>query len=107
MRRLSLAAFSALLLLAAAPAGAQGTSPGGAVVGGKAAEQPTTSEKPARRSRSARTNREPTAGQMAARERQRKCGAEWKDAKAGGKTGGLKWPQFYSRCNARLKGNSA
>lgn len=55
----------------------------------------------------ASTAREPTAGQMAARERQRKCGAEWKTAKAGGQTAGLKWPQYWSQCNARLKGNQA
>lgn len=55
----------------------------------------------------ARTPRELTPGQMAGRQRQKACGAEWKDAKANGKTGGLKWPQYYSKCNARLKGNSA
>jgi hypothetical protein len=44
---------------------------------------------------------------MAARERQRKCGAEWKEAKAANRTGGTKWPQFWSRCNALLKGNQA
>jgi hypothetical protein len=44
---------------------------------------------------------------MAARDRQRKCGAEWKEAKAANRTGGMKWPQFWSRCNARLKGNQA
>jgi hypothetical protein len=44
---------------------------------------------------------------MAARERQKKCGAEWKEAKTAGKTGGLKWPQYWSKCNARLKGNQA
>ena len=37
-------------------------------------------------------------------ERRKKCSAEWKDAKAAGKTGGLKWPKFYSDCNKRLKG---
>ncbi|MDB5512137.1 MAG: hypothetical protein JWR08_1620, partial [Enterovirga sp.] len=73
-----------------------------------AAEGPATGP-PARRPRAAapRTKREPTAGQMAARERQRKCGAEWKEAKAANRTGGAKWPQFWSRCNARLKGNEA
>lgn len=100
MRPISLAAVAAILALAgAAPALAQG-SPGGSVVSGKAAEAPRTK-------RAARTKREPTAGQMAARERQRKCGAEWKELKASNGTGGQKWPQFWSRCNARLKGNSA
>lgn len=46
----------------------------------------------------------PTAGQLAARERQRKCAAEWKDAKAAGKVEkGMKWPQYWSACNKRLK----
>jgi hypothetical protein len=49
------------------------------------------------------SRKEPTAGQMAARERQRKCAAEWKDAKAAGKTGSTKWPQYWSQCNTRLK----
>ena len=45
---------------------------------------------------------------MAARERQRKCGVEWKELKAGGKVAdGMKWPKFWSQCNARLKGNTA
>jgi hypothetical protein len=41
---------------------------------------------------------------MSGRERQKKCSAEWKEAKAAGKTAGQKWPQFYSACNTRLKG---
>src|SRR5215207_3199549 len=53
------------------------------------------------------SKREPSVNQMAARERQRKCAAEWKEAKTGSKTGGLKWPKYWSQCNARLKGNSA
>ncbi len=45
---------------------------------------------------------------MAARERQKKCAAEWKSAKAAGTMErGMKWPKFWSQCNARLKGNSA
>jgi hypothetical protein len=87
----------------AQPSFAQGAPTGGA---GKAAEQPAA-EKASRGTRAARSRREPTAGQMAARERQRKCGAEWKEAKAANRTGGTKWPQFWSRCNARLKGNQA
>jgi hypothetical protein len=43
-------------------------------------------------------------GQIAARERQKKCGAEWKTAKAAGKIAkGMKWPQYWSACNKRLK----
>lgn len=96
MRSLLLAAAAALGLLMAQPAPtlAQGAAP-------------DTSTAPTKRSRAARPKREPTAGQMAARERQRKCGAEWKEAKAKGTTGGLRWPQYYSKCNTRLKGNQA
>ena len=47
--------------------------------------------------------REPTPGQLAARERQKQCGVEWKEAKAAGKTKGTTWPKFWSACNKRLK----
>ena len=34
----------------------------------------------------------------------KKCGAEWKAAKAAGKIEkGMKWPQYWSACNKRLK----
>jgi hypothetical protein len=50
----------------------------------------------------------PSAAQSALRERQQKCGAEWKEAKAAGKVEpGMKWPKFWSACNTRLKGKSA
>lgn len=49
------------------------------------------------------TKREPTQGQLAARERQKQCGVEWKEAKAAGKTKGTTWPKFWSACNKRLK----
>lgn len=72
---------------------------------GSFAQSPDTTHAPSKSRRAtAKPAREPTAGQMAARERQKKCGAEWKDAKAKGTTGGLKWPQYWSKCNARLKG---
>ena len=42
---------------------------------------------------------------LAMRERQKKCGAEWKADKAVGKVAaGMKWPQYWSACNKRLKG---
>jgi len=45
-------------------------------------------------------------GQSAARERQRKCGTEWRGLTDAQKTAkGPKWPQFWSQCNKRLKGN--
>jgi len=50
--------------------------------------------------------REPTPGQLAARERQKQCGVEWKEAKAAGKAKGTTWPKFWSACNTRLKGKS-
>ena len=48
--------------------------------------------------------KEPSAAQVAARERMSKCSLEWKEAKAGGKVGkDTKWPAFWSACNKRLK----
>lgn len=74
--------------------------------------QASGTDAPARRSRQrsekTRVKREPTVSQMAARERQKKCAAEWKGAKTAGTVAtGAKWPKFWSACNARLKGNSA
>ena len=44
---------------------------------------------------------------LAMRERQKKCGAEWKEAKAAGKIEkGMKWPKYWSACNKRLKGGA-
>jgi Ni/Co efflux regulator RcnB len=52
----------------------------------------------------AKTKKPPTAGQLAARERMKKCAAEWKEAKAAGKVEkGMKWPKYWSACNKRLK----
>ena len=40
----------------------------------------------------------------AMRERQKKCGADWKEAKAAGKVEkGATWPKYWSACNKRLK----
>ena len=44
---------------------------------------------------------------MTGKERRTTCSAEWKEAKAAGKTGGRKWPKFYSDCNKRLKAQAA
>jgi hypothetical protein len=61
--------------------------------------QPASAEK-----KQTKTTKPPTAGQVAARERMKKCGAEWQAAKAAGKTEkGMKWPQYWSACNKRLK----
>jgi hypothetical protein len=103
--RLGIAAL--LLWLAAAPAFAQAPPPrhDGAIAVAQAA---LGEEAPKRKSRKrdGAGKREPTVNQMAARERQRKCAAEWKEAKAAGKTGGLAWPKYLSQCNARLKGKT-
>ena len=53
----------------------------------------------------AKPKRALTPGQVAARERMKKCAAEWKATKAAGKVEkGMKWPQYWSACNKRLKG---
>jgi hypothetical protein len=65
------------------------------------AKAPATSEAPA-----APAAKQPSAGQTAARDRQKKCGAEWRGLTDAQKTAqGPKWPQFWSKCNKRLKGN--
>ena len=52
--------------------------------------------------------KEPTAAQLVARERMGKCSVEWREAKAGGRIEkGMKWPQFWSACNKRLKGGTS
>jgi len=52
----------------------------------------------------AKTKKPTSGGVDAMRERQKKCGAEWKEAKNAGKVEkGIKWPQFWSACNKRLK----
>ena len=61
--------------------------------------QPTAPEK-----KQAKTKKPPTPGQLAARERMKKCAAEWKEAKAAGKIEKeMKWPKYWSACNKRLK----
>jgi hypothetical protein len=54
-----------------------------------------------------KTKKEPSAEQRAVRERQKKCAAEWKEAKAANKVEkGATWPKFWSDCNKRLKSAS-
>jgi len=46
-----------------------------------------------------------SAGLKAWHERQKKCGVEWRQAKAAGKLDKTQtWPQFLRACNKRLKG---
>jgi hypothetical protein len=45
-----------------------------------------------------------TPGQLAAHERARTCGAMWQSEKAKGTLeDGMKWPQYWSKCNTELK----
>ena len=49
--------------------------------------------------------RQPTPGQVAARARIKQCAAQYHSDKDTGKIpAGQRWPQYYSACNARLKG---
>jgi hypothetical protein len=88
---LPLAAALAVGLLLASPAQAQTPAP--------ATPAPMTGIK--------KMGKEPSAGMLAARERQKTCSTEWKAAKEGGKlAAGTKWPKFWSECNTRLKGKT-
>jgi hypothetical protein len=61
--------------------------------------QPATPDKPP-----AKAKKPQTPGQIAAHERQKKCAAEWKEAKAAGKIEkAMTWPKYWSACNKRLK----
>ena len=105
--RLTGGAAAILIALLAVPA--LGQAPPAAPPAGASAPAPAGSDaaRPSRRSRqkaSGKPARQPSAGQLAARERQKKCAAEWKTAKADGKVeAGMKWPKFWSQCNTRLK----
>jgi opacity protein-like surface antigen len=99
MKRILVLAVSALLLApaAAAPVLAQGTS-----------RTPAATTAPAATTTTAKPKRTISAGMAAMRERQKKCGAEWREAKAAGTAPkGTKWPQFWSACNKRLKAQGA
>ena len=91
----------------AQPAPAGGGS-GAATAGSPAPTRGAGSTAPARgtKTRSEKgAARTPSAGQSAMRDRQRRCGAEWREAKAAGRIQqGMRWPQFWSACNKRLKG---
>jgi hypothetical protein len=44
-----------------------------------------------------------TPGQIAMDKRIRECGGMWQQAKKDGTTNNLKWPQYWSQCNKKLK----
>ena len=57
--------------------------------------------------KTAKPKKPPSAAQLAERERIKKCGVEWKEAKAAGKVEkGMTWPKYWSACNKRLKAAS-
>jgi hypothetical protein len=58
--------------------------------------------KPAVAAKPARVAGQPTAAQQAMYARERQCGTQYKADKAAGKTS-LKWPQYWSACNKRMK----
>ncbi|GJD48085.1 hypothetical protein OPKNFCMD_0801 [Methylobacterium crusticola] len=48
--------------------------------------------------------KEPSVKGLAARDRQKRCGAEWRALPATEKAAqGPRWPQYYSKCVRRLK----
>ena len=61
----------------------------------------TEKAKPAKK---AKSKKPPTPGQLAARQRAKECGAEWRAAKKAGKIEkGMTWPKYWSACNKRLR----
>jgi hypothetical protein len=80
--------------------------------GGEAAEgpaqttpPPATASAPASTPAPAATKPPKTGspGRDAMIARERACGKEWKEAKAAGKTEGMKWPQYWHECDQRKK----
>lgn len=72
------------------------------------AAKTSADEKKAKRAeaRKAKADKRATnsAGRRAMRDRQKQCGAEWKEARAAGKVEkGVTWPKYWSACNTRLK----
>ena len=88
---------------AAAPPATQAATPAAP----PASTAPTTGMSPASKTPSATTAAKPAAsgGRAAMLDRQRTCGAEWKAQKIELRkaNAGLKWPQYWSDCNKRLK----
>ena len=93
------------------PVLAQATSPAPGGTAAAPAQEPSGAKPSRSRTKSSASGtekKEPTVGQMAGRERMRKCAKEWKDLKAANKVeSGMRWPKYYSQCNARLKEQKA
>ena len=74
----------------------------------QATDKADTAEKGKAKTAKQKKKRELTKGQKSARERQRQCGQEWREAKKAGKIEkGMTWPKYWSACNTRLKGKAA
>jgi hypothetical protein len=81
--------------------------------GGEAAEGPATSAPPPATASAPAATPAPAAtkpvaktgspGRDAMIARERACGKDWKEAKAAGKTEGMKWPQYWHECDQRKK----
>ncbi|MDB5677429.1 hypothetical protein [Sphingomonas bacterium] len=66
--------------------------------------KPAPAAKPAAAAKPARTPGQPSAAQKAMYERERQCGAQWRADSAAKKVpAGMKWPQYWSACNKRMK----
>ncbi|HEY8125344.1 MAG TPA: hypothetical protein VIF88_07990 [Methylocystis sp.] len=94
----------------AKPAEAKPESPPPAAAESKPTPPPATEAKPVTPPPPAATEATPspkaaTEPKTATRERQKKCGEEWKAKKAELKKAGSKitWPKYWSECNKRLK----
>jgi hypothetical protein len=96
LHRLLLAALAAPLLLVQPASAKEPAAKPSATAPSATAPSATTPAK------------EPTISQTAARERQKKCGAEWRGLSATEKASqGPKWPQYFSKCVKRLKEQKA
>lgn len=64
---------------------------------------------PAPTSKASAAAKPASGGRAAMLERQKACGAEWKEKKAELRKAdpGLKWPKYWSECNKRLKAAAA
>ena len=71
-------------------------------------KKPDASKKAAKGDTADKKAAKPSDARAAAVARQKECGAEWKADKAAGKVEkGMKWPQYWSACSKRKKGEAA
>ena len=87
----------------AAPADVPATAP--PMAAAPAATAPATMAPATMAPASAAAKAPASPGRVAMLARQRQCGAEWRSTKSTlvVQTPGLKWPQYWSQCNKRLK----